>query len=163
VNRKSPALNFASIIARLVVPATVSLHPYWAGAAPDLRRSQSLRCESAPVFDQGRAYRTTARNHVDGRSGLRVDQLEGLRHCVGIYSSVAEDENHVRLVTALKSGRLSGECGLGMRIGCERPVANSKLLLERNLFSKIAKLTKRTEGALRQKAKMLGIGLGHRR
>ena len=69
----------------------------------------------------------------------------------------------MRLVTALKSGRLSGECGLGMRIGCERPVANSKLLLERNLFSKIAKLTKRTEGALRQKAKMLGIGLGHRR
>jgi hypothetical protein len=51
-----------------------------------------------------------------------------------IYSSVAEDENHVRLVTALKSGRLSGECGLGMRIGCERPVANSKLLLERNLL-----------------------------
>ncbi len=29
--------------------------------------------------------------------------------------------------------------------------------------SKIAKLTKRTEGALRQKAKMLGIGLGHQR
>jgi hypothetical protein len=29
------------------------------------------------------------------------------------YSPVAEDENHVRLVTALKSGRLSGECGLG--------------------------------------------------
>jgi hypothetical protein len=28
---------------------------------------------------------------------------------------------------------------------------------------KIAKLTKRTEGALRQKAKMLGIGLGHQR
>ena len=121
-----------------------------------------------------------------------------------IYSSVAEDENHVRLVTALKSGRLSGECGLGMRIGCERPVANSKLLLERNMLegrsptqehivatkvkqrvmrpytkteekelrahskaktpvSKIAKLTKRTEGALRQKAKMLGIGLGHQR
>jgi hypothetical protein len=55
-------------------------------------------------------------------------------HEVTIYSSVAEDENHVRLVTALKSGRLSGECGLGMRIGCERPVANSKLLLERNLL-----------------------------
>jgi hypothetical protein len=90
-----------------------------------------------------------------------------------------------------------------MRIGCERPVANTKWLLERNLkgaistqehlvakkvkkrvmrpytkteekelrahskaktpISKIAKLTKRTEGALRQKAKMLGIGLGHRR
>ena len=30
-------------------------------------------------------------------------------------------------------------------------------------ISKIAKLTKRTEGALRQKAKMLGIGLGHQR
>jgi hypothetical protein len=75
----------------------------------------------------------------------------------------------------------------------ERPAANSKLLLERNLLegqvkkrvmrpytkteekelrahskaktpvSKIAKLTKRTEGALRQKAKMLGIGLGHQR
>ena len=30
----------------------------------------------------------------------------------------------MRLVTALKSGRLSGECGLGMRIGCERRVAN---------------------------------------
>ena len=29
--------------------------------------------------------------------------------------------------------------------------------------SKIAKLTNRTEGALRQKAKMLGIGLGHQR
>lgn len=29
--------------------------------------------------------------------------------------------------------------------------------------SKIAKLTKRTEGALRQKAKMLSIGLGHQR
>jgi hypothetical protein len=55
-------------------------------------------------------------------------------HEVTIYSSVAEGENHVRLVTALKSGRLSGECGLGMRIGCERPVANSKLLLERNLL-----------------------------
>jgi hypothetical protein len=59
-----------------------------------------------------------------GKSGSDTD----------IYSSVAEDENHVRLVTALKSGRLSGECGLGMRIGCERPVANSKLLLERNLL-----------------------------
>ena len=41
-----------------------------------------------------------------------------------LYSSVAEDENHVRLVTALKSGRLSGKRGLGMRIGSERPVAN---------------------------------------
>ena len=29
--------------------------------------------------------------------------------------------------------------------------------------SKISKLTKRTEGALRQKAKMLNIGLGHQR
>ena len=29
--------------------------------------------------------------------------------------------------------------------------------------SRIAKLTKRTEGALRQKAKVLGIGLGHQR
>src|SRR5258705_10384669 len=36
--------------------------PLWAGAAPDLRCSQSLRRESAPVFDQGRANRTTARN-----------------------------------------------------------------------------------------------------
>jgi hypothetical protein len=29
--------------------------------------------------------------------------------------------------------------------------------------SKIARLMKRTEGSLRQKAKMLGIGLGHQR
>jgi hypothetical protein len=29
--------------------------------------------------------------------------------------------------------------------------------------SKIAKTMKRTEGAVRQKAKMIGIGLGHRR
>jgi hypothetical protein len=33
-------------------------------------------------------------------------------HEVTIYSSVAEGENHVRLVTALKSGRLSGEWDL---------------------------------------------------
>jgi hypothetical protein len=31
VNRKSPALNFASIIARPVVPANASLHPFGRG------------------------------------------------------------------------------------------------------------------------------------
>jgi hypothetical protein len=33
----------------------------------------------------------------------------------------------------------------------------------RTPVSKIAKTMKRTEGAVRQKAKMIGIGLGHRR
>jgi hypothetical protein len=33
----------------------------------------------------------------------------------------------------------------------------------RTPVAKIAKLTKRTEGSLRQKAKKLGIGLGHQR
>ena len=33
----------------------------------------------------------------------------------------------------------------------------------RTPVSKIAKLTKRTEGSLRQKARKLGISLGHRR
>jgi len=51
------------------------------------------------------------------------------RHLLGrrrgsVHSSVAEEENHVRLVTALKSGWLSGERGLGMRSVCERRVAN---------------------------------------
>ena len=50
------------------------------------------------------------------------------------YSSVAEDENHVRLATALKSGRRAGECGLGMRIGLRAASRDSKLLLERNLL-----------------------------
>jgi hypothetical protein len=33
----------------------------------------------------------------------------------------------------------------------------------RTPVAKIAKLTKRSEGSLRQKARKLGIGLGHRR
>jgi hypothetical protein len=33
----------------------------------------------------------------------------------------------------------------------------------RTPVAKIAKLTKRTEGSLRQKARLLGIGLGHQR
>lgn len=33
----------------------------------------------------------------------------------------------------------------------------------RTPVAKIVKLTKRTEGSLRQKARKLGIGLGHRR
>src|SRR5712692_1232627 len=41
------------------------------------------------------------------------------------YSSVAEDEKHVPLVTvrALESGQLSGYCGLRNRLGGERWVA----------------------------------------
>jgi hypothetical protein len=33
----------------------------------------------------------------------------------------------------------------------------------RTPVSKVAKALKRTEGAIRQKAKMIGMGLGHRR
>ena len=42
------------------------------------------------------------------------------------YSSVAEDEKHVTPVRvgALKSAQLSGHCGLRVRIGAERRVAN---------------------------------------
>jgi hypothetical protein len=47
--------------------------------------------------------------------------------------------------------------GLSNGVGCRM------LASQRTPLAKIMKLTKRTEGSLRQKAMKLGINLGHRR
>src|SRR6266704_2416312 len=84
-----------------------------------------LRCMSPKVAQTGGWRTGRACPLCPGRSDINL-----FRYCQSIiyfdaeiYSSVTEDEKHVPLVRALESGRLSDHCGLGIRLGCKRPVA----------------------------------------
>jgi len=87
VNRKNPALNFASIIARPVVPATVSLHPFGRGL---LRTFADLNRRVAKVqqylikvahIEPLSAARTFHEIRIDAAilSGFRHRSLTGFR------------------------------------------------------------------------------------